>query len=105
MTTTTNTDTRSTQRTDRTERARGTAEIAPVLLTVTAAARALAVGRTTLYELIRAGDLDVIRIGRSTRIPVDAIATFVDRQRREQRRATVPVRSPRLVAPRPSQRT
>ena len=58
-----------------------------------------------LYELIRTGELEVIRIGRSTRIPLDAIATYVDRQRQQQRRATVRVRSQRLVAPRPSQRT
>jgi excisionase family DNA binding protein len=104
MTTTTNSDARRTQPTDLDERARGNSEIAPVLLTVAEAGRALAVGRTTIYELIRNGELEVIRIGRSTRIPVDAIAAFVERQRRQQRRATVRTRSSRLVAPRPSQR-
>jgi excisionase family DNA binding protein len=97
MRTTTNTNTRSTQLTNPNERVRDSGEIAPVLLTVVEAARALAVGRTTLYELIRSGDLEAIRIGRSTRIPVDAIGTFVERQRR----ATV---RQRLGAPRPSQR-
>jgi len=104
MRTTPNRDDRPTQATEPHERARGSSEIAPVLLTVAEAGRALALGRTTVYELIRSGELEVIRIGRSTRIPVDAIAAFVDRQRREQRRATVRTRSSRLVAPRPSQR-
>jgi excisionase family DNA binding protein len=94
-----NTKDRPAPETDANERARRTTAIAPVLLTVSQAAQALAVGRTTLYELIRGGELEVIRIGRSTRIPVDAIATYVDRQRR----AAVPVRSPRFVAPRPSE--
>jgi excisionase family DNA binding protein len=101
MRTTTNSNTRRTNGTDSGERGLDAAGIAPVLLTVAQAAQALAIGRTTLYELIRGGELEVIRIGRSTRVPVDAIDTYVDRQRR----ATVRVRSPRLVAPRPSQRT
>jgi excisionase family DNA binding protein len=104
MRTTTNSHAQPTQPTDLDGRAGGNSEIAPVLLTVSEAGRALAVGRTTVYELIRNGELEVIRIGRSTRIPVDAIRAFVDRQRRQQRRATVRTRSSRLVAPRPSQR-
>jgi excisionase family DNA binding protein len=77
-----NTKDRPAPETDTNEPARRTTAIAPVLLTVSQAAQALAVGRTTLYELIRGGELEAIRIGRSTRIPVDAIATYVDRQRR-----------------------
>jgi len=77
--------------------------VVPMLLTIPDAARVLAIGRTTLYELIRDGEVDVIRIGRSTRIPVTTIHAFVDRRRSGQRRATVRVRSPRLVAPRPSE--
>jgi excisionase family DNA binding protein len=97
MTTPTNSDDRPAQATEPHERARGNGEFAPVLLTVSEAGQALAVGRTTVYELIRSGQLEVIRIGRSTRIPVDAIAAFVDRQRRQQRRAT---RAHALLAPR-----
>ena len=50
--------------------------IPPVLLTVADAARALAIGRTTMYELIRDGSIPVIHIGRSTRVPVEAIRAF-----------------------------
>ena len=56
-------------------------DIDPILLTITEAATALAIGRTTVYELIGAGDLDVVHIGRSSRIPVDAIHQFVAAKR------------------------
>jgi excisionase family DNA binding protein len=49
----------------------------------------LAVGRTTVYELIRAGDLEAVHIGRSVRIPVDALRSFVDGRRVSQPPATV----------------
>ena len=54
--------------------------IPPVLLTVADAARALAIGRTTMYELIRDGSIPVMHIGRSTRVPVDAIRAFACQQ-------------------------
>lgn len=53
----------------------------PLLLTVRQAAAALGVGRTTVYELIGAGDLEVVHIGRSARVPVAAVEEFVDRLR------------------------
>lgn len=53
----------------------------PLLLTVRQAAAALGVGRTTVYELISSGDLEVVHIGRSARIPVAAINEFVDQLR------------------------
>jgi excisionase family DNA binding protein len=76
----------------------------PVLLTIPQAARMLAVGRTTLYELVRGGELEVVRIGRSARVPVDAVHAFV-RRRQEEGRVTLPARTSRLVASRPSERT
>ena len=64
---------------------RGTAAgVAPLLLTIPQAAAALAVGRTTVYELIGAGDLEAVHIGRSVRVPVEALRVFVDRQRVSQ---------------------
>jgi excisionase family DNA binding protein len=57
------------------------AEVAPLLLTIPQAATVLAVGRTTVYELIGAGDLEAVHIGRAVRVPVDALRAFVDRQR------------------------
>lgn len=52
-----------------------------LLYSIAQAARALGVGRSTIYELIGAGDLEVVHIGRAARIPVEAIHAFVRRLR------------------------
>src|SRR5205814_1367360 len=57
------------------------AGVAPLLLTIPQAASVLAVGRTTVYELIGAGDLEAVHIGRSARVPVASIELFVARRR------------------------
>lgn len=51
---------------------------APLLLTVGDAARLLAVGRTTLYALIKRGELRTVAIGRARRIPRAALEQFVE---------------------------
>jgi excisionase family DNA binding protein len=53
------------------------AELRPALLTVQQAARVLNLGRSTVYELIASGQLEVVHIGRSARVPVDAITKLV----------------------------
>lgn len=50
-------------------------------VTIAEAARVLAIGRTTLYELIADGALEVVRIGGSARVPLTALQTFVDQRR------------------------
>lgn len=50
-----------------------------LLLTVRETARALGIGRSTVYELIHAGELEVIHIGRSCRVPVAVIEAYVER--------------------------
>jgi excisionase family DNA binding protein len=62
--------------------ARTAAEFTPLLLTIPQAASVLAVGRTTVYELIGAGDLEAVHIGRAVRVPVVELHAFVERQRR-----------------------
>ena len=52
-----------------------------LLLTIREAADALGLGRSTVYELITAGELDVVRIGRSARIPTASLDEFVQRHR------------------------
>ncbi len=56
-------------------------DTAPLLLTVPEAARMLGVGRTLTYELIGSGQLEVVHIGRATRVPIDAVHAFVERRR------------------------
>jgi excisionase family DNA binding protein len=53
--------------------------IAPALLTVPEAMAALRLSRATVYELIRSGELGSVTIGRSRRIPTQAVQTFVAR--------------------------
>lgn len=55
-----------------------------LLLSVEDAGRALGVSRSTVYELIGAGDLEVVHVRRSVRVPVDAIHDFVRRLRTDR---------------------
>jgi excisionase family DNA binding protein len=48
-----------------------------VLLTPEEAAQALSIGRSKVYELLRAGALASVRIGASRRIPVEAVGAYV----------------------------
>ncbi|SNR29125.1 DNA binding domain-containing protein, excisionase family [Haloechinothrix alba] len=48
------------------------------LLTVEAAAQRLSIGRTTMYDLIRAGHIHTVRIGRLRRVPADAVTKYVE---------------------------
>jgi excisionase family DNA binding protein len=52
-----------------------------LLLTVREAAHALGVGRSTVYELINAGELEVVHIGRACRVPVAVVEAYVERLR------------------------
>jgi excisionase family DNA binding protein len=47
-----------------------------LLLTITEAAERLAVGRSTVYELVNRGDIETVHVGRSARIPVAAVQRF-----------------------------
>lgn len=49
-----------------------------VLVTVKEAGRLLGVGRTTAYELIANGDLEVVHIGRCARVPVSSVLDLVE---------------------------
>jgi excisionase family DNA binding protein len=58
--------------------ARRVEEAERLLLTVVEAAAMLGVGRTTAYELIAGGELQVVHIGRSARVPLVAVDRYVD---------------------------
>lgn len=51
----------------------------PDLLTIIEAAARLRIGRSSIYRLIDTGDLDVVHVGRSARIPTQAIDTLIQR--------------------------
>jgi len=54
-------------------------QLLPVLVRVQEAARLLGISRAKTYELISAGDLESVTIGRARRVPVDALTDFVAR--------------------------
>jgi excisionase family DNA binding protein len=56
----------------------GVDEVAPMLLTIREAASVLRIGRSTLYELVGRGEIEVVHIGRAVRVPVDALLAFVE---------------------------
>jgi excisionase family DNA binding protein len=48
------------------------------LVTVKDAGRILAISRSSVYELIATHELETVHIGRSVRIPLDAIASYIE---------------------------
>ena len=52
-----------------------------LLLSIAEAARALRLGRSKFYELIAAGEIETVHIGRARRVPVAAVEAYVERLR------------------------
>lgn len=50
-----------------------------LLLSVEEAARSLSISRSKTWELIAAGDLEAVHIGRSTRVALSALHDLLDR--------------------------
>jgi len=55
-----------------------TTEQSPLAIGIKEAARLLSVSTGTIRNQIRTGDLQVIHVGRSVRIPTEAVEKFVD---------------------------
>ena len=49
----------------------------PLLLTPERAAREMSIARSTLYRLLADGELQYVKIGRSTRIPLAEVERWV----------------------------
>jgi len=54
------------------------------LLTLPEVQEALSLGRSKVYELIGAGELRPVRVGRAVRFPAQEIDAFVERLQAEQ---------------------
>ena len=52
----------------------------PLAVRVTVAAELLGLGKTRIYELIEAGDLEVVKIGRSTLIPYKNLKKLIGQE-------------------------
>ena len=57
----------------------------PLLYTIPEAASALRISRTKLYELLDSGDVESVYIGRSRKIPAEALRIYIDRLRTTHR--------------------
>jgi excisionase family DNA binding protein len=57
------------------------------LLTVEQAARRLSIGRTTMFALLKSGDILSVRIGRLRRVPIRALDAFAAQLAQQQRAA------------------
>jgi excisionase family DNA binding protein len=60
------------------------AEPPRLLVTIPDAALTLRLGRSTVYELIGRRQLEVVHVGRSARIPADAVRALVQRLRADE---------------------
>lgn len=76
-----------------------------LLLAVAQAAAVLGVGRTTAYELVHSGQLEVVHVGRCARVPADALPHLVSQLRAGGGLGTTcPATRSREVAARPRRR-
>lgn len=57
--------------------------VAPLLLKPEEAAEALGIARTRVYQLMRAGEIRSVKIGKVRRIPVAALHAYVERLQSE----------------------
>jgi excisionase family DNA binding protein len=62
-----------------------TTPVPRVMLTPEQAAEALGIGRTTVFALIKTGELRSLLIGRLRRIPADEIDAYITRLATQQR--------------------
>ena len=52
----------------------------PICVRISTAVKLTGIGRSTLYELINAGALDVVKVGRSTFIRYDSLKQLFERK-------------------------
>ncbi|WP_156839840.1 helix-turn-helix domain-containing protein [Novosphingobium aquimarinum] len=58
----------------------GQQPVEPICVRINDAARMIGVGRTKLYELISTGELETVKIGKSTRVTTASIHDLVKRR-------------------------
>lgn len=54
----------------------------PIAVRVPEAARLIGLSRSRLYELMRRGEVDYVKVGGATLIPYEGLRAFIARQRR-----------------------
>ncbi|HWV27856.1 MAG TPA: helix-turn-helix domain-containing protein [Aeromicrobium sp.] len=51
----------------------------PTFLTVAEVAAQMRVSKMTVYRLVHSGELEAVRVGRSFRVPEDAVQAFLEK--------------------------
>jgi excisionase family DNA binding protein len=59
--------------------------LVPMLLRTTEVGKVLGLGRSTIFELLAAGELPTVRIGRAVRVPRQALEDWIRQRTVEQR--------------------
>lgn len=59
----------------------GDASPAPLCVRINVAARMIGIGRTKLYELIGDGEVDVVKVGKSTLVTTASLNAMIERRR------------------------
>lgn len=55
-----------------------------LLLTIPEAAERLGLGRSKFYELIQAGEVPAVRIGRAVRVPAERLREWTEKLQQDQ---------------------
>lgn len=61
-------------------------DLSPITLRIADACRVTGIGRSKFYELIKAGDIEVIKLGAITLVPMSGIQALLERGRSETAR-------------------
>ena len=51
----------------------------PITVRIRGACQLTGIGRSKLYELIAAGDIEIVKVGKITLIPVSSLLNFLER--------------------------
>lgn len=54
----------------------------PLTVRIPVAARMLGIGRSKFYELIASGDIEIVKLGGATLVPVDGLRALVQKLRK-----------------------
>ena len=59
----------------------GADQAAPIAVRVSQAARMVGLGRSKFYELIASGDVETVKIGRCTLVPIESLYELIEKAR------------------------
>ncbi|AYO78904.1 helix-turn-helix domain-containing protein [Sphingobium yanoikuyae] len=67
---------------DETQTVSNSSQVEPLTVRIPAAIRMTGIGRSKLYELIQSGDIEIVKIGSATLIPVESLRQLINRNKR-----------------------